>query len=93
MKAFVVAGGRGARLQPVTAHTRKPLLPVADVPAIVYSLLQLRRAGVTQTVVNAHHLAPALESFLQAHDFGFEIIISYEPELLGTGGLMMRAAT
>lgn len=49
---MVLAAGKGERMRPLTLHTPKPLLPVAGKPLIQWHLEALRRAGVSEIVIN-----------------------------------------
>ncbi|MCF7912132.1 MAG: nucleotidyltransferase family protein [Candidatus Cloacimonetes bacterium] len=87
MKAFILAAGIGRRLQPLTFELPKPLIPVNGIPLLCYTLMRLRQAGVNQLIINTCYLGEKIIHFLHYHaDFGFEIHISEERELLGTGG-------
>ena len=87
MKAMVLAAGRGARLAPLTDKTPKPLLPVRGQPLILRNLHQLKLAGVTDVVINTHHLADQIETTLgDGSALGLSIYFSREQELLDTGG-------
>lgn len=89
---MILAAGRGERLRPLTDRQPKPLLPVAGAPLIVHQLRWLRRAGVTEVVVNTHHLAAQVEQRLGTGEaFGLPIRISREAELLDTGGGIRQA--
>lgn len=84
---MILAAGRGERLRPLTDRQPKPLLPIAGAPLIVHQLGWLRRAGVSEVVVNTHHLAAQVEQCLGTGEaFGLPIRISREAELLDTGG-------
>jgi NDP-sugar pyrophosphorylase family protein len=84
--AFVLAAGLGTRLRPLTDHRPKPLVPVCGVPMLSYSLALCARHGLTDVVVNAHHLASQFDAWAGEHE-GCEVTISAElPDILGTGG-------
>jgi NDP-sugar pyrophosphorylase family protein len=85
--AMILAAGRGERLRPITDKIPKPLLPIANVPMIERIILQLRNLGVERFLINLHHLAPQIQSYLQnGHPLGVDIWYSHESHLLGTGG-------
>ena len=54
--AMILAAGRGERMRPLTDHTPKPLLKVHDKPLIVWHIERLKKAGITQLVINHAHL-------------------------------------
>jgi mannose-1-phosphate guanylyltransferase len=86
MKAAVLAAGLGTRLRPLTDIRPKPLLPVLNRPLLGIILAQLEDAGCFQVTVNTHHLANQVEEFLASRPWGFQLSVSQEPEILGTGG-------
>jgi mannose-1-phosphate guanylyltransferase len=92
---MVLAAGMGSRLMPLTLRRPKALFPVLNRPMLLVWLERLRDAGVRLAVVNAFHLAPMVERFLEeaAPAFpGMEIAVSRETELLGTGGGLKKVA-
>ena len=92
MKAMVFAAGEGQRLRPITEKTPKPLVPVAGRPMIDYPLLLLRHYGADEIIINLHHLGDQVENYLGAGTrFGLNICYSREPELLDTGGGLLKA--
>jgi NDP-sugar pyrophosphorylase family protein len=92
MKAMVFAAGRGLRLGPLTETTPKALVPVAGRPMIEYPLLLLRHYGVHEIIVNLHHLGEQIEAYLgDGAKLGLNIRYSKEPELLDTGGGLLKA--
>src|SRR4051812_6085857 len=92
MKAMLFAAGLGTRLRPLTDRLPKPLVAVAGRPMIDYPLLLLRRSGITDIVVNVHHLGHMIEDYLGDGDtLGLNISYSRETELLDTGGGLLKA--
>ncbi len=87
MRALVLSAGVGERHKPLTDTIPKPLVEVGGRLLIHYPILMLRRAGITEIAINAHHLAAAMQSTLKSGaDLGVEIVWAPEPTLLGTGG-------
>lgn len=82
MKAMILAAGRGERMRPLTDHTPKPLLSVADKPLIVHTINQLVAAGFDSLVINHAHLGEQIERALgDGSQFG--VSIAYSPEADG----------
>jgi NDP-sugar pyrophosphorylase family protein len=92
MKAMVLAAGQGTRLRPLTDCNPKALIPVAGRAMIEYPLRLLRHYGIREIVINLHHHGDQIEKYLgsgEKHDV--QIIYSNEPELLDTGGGLLKA--
>jgi NDP-sugar pyrophosphorylase family protein len=93
MRGMIVAASRGTRLQPLTHHRPKPAVPIRGIPLIAYPLAFLARAGISEIVINVHHLPECLIAAAQrwcpAH---LKLRFSHEPELLHTGGAIRRVA-
>jgi len=96
MKAMVFAAGRGTRLKPLTDTMPKALVEVGGVTLLETVLRRLAAAGTREVIVNAHHFAKQVHSFIEsrgAESFGlWRIAVSDERELLDTGGGLMKAS-
>jgi mannose-1-phosphate guanylyltransferase len=93
VKGFVLAAGFGERLRPITESTPKPLLPVGNLPLIGYALKLLRHHGITDVIVNLHHLGRQIEDTIgDGSSYGVKVTYSFEEEILGTGGGLKRMA-
>ncbi|HJU06033.1 MAG TPA: NDP-sugar synthase [Nitrospiraceae bacterium] len=89
---MILAAGFGARLRPLTNTIPKPLLPIAGTPLIVWNLLLLRRHGITDAVMNLHHLGHLIEKELgDGSQYGMHLSYSHEAVILGTGGGIKHA--
>jgi len=92
MRAMVFAAGHGTRLRPLSDTTPKALVPVAGRPMIEYPLLLLRHYGITEIIVNVHHLGEQIEARLgDGARLGLRLAYSKEKELLDTGGGLLQA--
>ena len=69
MKALILAGGRGSRLDSLTDATNKCMLPLAGQPLLEYSLQNARAAGVDEVVLVVGHLA---EQIINAYGNRYE---------------------
>ena len=87
MKAIVLAGGKGRRLEPYTRIIPKPLMPIGDMPILEVLLRQMKRAGITDVVLTVGYLADYLKLFFQnGQRLGLRITYSHEKKPLGTAG-------
>lgn len=87
MKAMILAAGYGTRFRPATYELPKPLIPLCNLPLIGYSMETLLDAGVTDVVVNLHHLPERLRDWLEKnYSSRCRLSFSFEPTILGTGG-------
>lgn len=92
MKAMIFAAGYGERLRPMTEKLPKALVPVAGRPVIEYPLLLLRHYGISEIIINLHHLGGKIQEHLQnGKKLGLKITYSEEKELLDTGGGLLQA--
>ena len=93
MRAMIVAAGLGTRLRPLSELRPKPALPVRGIPLIAYMLALLSRHGVSEVVINVHHLPEILmEAALGCCPAGITLRFSKEKEILDTGGGIARVA-
>jgi len=91
-RAMILAAGRGRRLAPLTDRIPKPLVPVAGRPMIEHLLEQLAAGGITEVVINLHHLGEQIERALgDGARHGLTIRYSWEREIRDTGGGIRHA--
>ncbi len=87
MKAMLLAAGRGERMRPLTDTLPKPLLTVRGRPLIVWHILNLVRAGITEIVINLHYRGEQIQQALgDGSKFGAKISYSVEDIPLETAG-------
>ena len=93
MNALIFAAGLGTRLRPLTDTMPKALVPIAGRTLLEYQIDALKRAGITDIIINVHHFAQQIIDFVNDHNhFGCHIMISDERDLLlDTGGGLLKA--
>jgi NDP-sugar pyrophosphorylase family protein len=96
--AMIMAGGKGERMQPLTRHIPKPLLPICNKPPIVQTIEQIyHTAGVSDFCIKVHYLAGVIQTSLGYGDqFGSDVRIRYlveNPQLYTAGGVKRMFTT
>ncbi len=86
MKAFLLAGGNGTRLRPLTDTIPKCLAPIRGKPILAIWLELCARSGITEILINLHAHAGEIEGFLRHLRSPVNVKAVYEPELLGSAG-------
>jgi mannose-1-phosphate guanylyltransferase len=88
MQAILLAAGYGTRLHPYSTLRPKPLFPILNQPLLHRLLEQLQVCNCWPILINCHHQAVQIEAALTAWP---EVLIQFEPEILGTGGALRKA--
>lgn len=86
--AVVLTAGLGMRLRPLTLVRAKPAVPVANEPLVRRIVGWLAGQGVTDLVLNLHHLPHTIAAVIgEGSDLGVRVRYSWEqPQVLGTAG-------
>ncbi len=93
MRAVVLVGGFGTRLQPLTLSTPKPMLPVGHVPIIERLIANLGRSGISDvTLALGFKSEPFVEAFPTGECAGVVLQYAVEPTPLDTAGAIRFAA-
>ncbi len=86
---LILSAGFGSRLGDLTKDRPKPLVPVAGVPVIDYSLKMVAREGFREVFVNLHYHAQQIRDYIgDGGRYGLRVNFVEEPIILGTGGAM-----
>lgn len=88
--AMVLAAGLGTRMRPLTDAVPKPLLEIDGRCLLDHAIDRLALVGVETVVVNTHYKADMVAAHLASRQRP-RIEISFEDELLETGGGVLRA--
>ena len=71
MKAMIFAAGLGTRLKPLTDSVPKALVIIKNKTLLEHAIQKLRTAGVTEIIVNVHHLSDQIITFLEQNVFRY----------------------
>lgn len=93
MKAMILAAGRGERLRPITDTIPKPLVKVGDKELLVWHLEKLKKAKITDIIINSAYLSQKIVSFIgDGSRFGVRVTHSIEGQKgLETAGGIIKA--
>lgn len=94
MKAIILAGGKGTRLQGVISDIPKPMAPVAGKPFLEFLILQLKSYSIRDIILSVGYKSEKIISFF-ADGTKWDVNITYAQETkpLGTGGAIRDAIT
>ncbi len=92
MKAVVMAGGFGTRIQPLTHSRPKPMLPIVNKPMMEHTMMKLRDVGIEEFVVLLYFKPEIIkEYFGDGSDFGIKITYVVPDDDYGTAGAVKLA--
>jgi len=91
MKAILLVGGIGKRLDPYTTILPKPLLPLGEKPIIEHLILKLKKSGIKEIYLAVGYMANMFQSYFgDGSRFGVKIFYSRENKPLGTAGCIFN---
>lgn len=93
MKAVILAGGLGTRLQPYTFFIPKPMLPLGNKPLLEYIIEWVKNAGgIDNIVVCVSYLHRTIEDYFEdGARFGVEIEYARSERPVATAGQLKTA--
>jgi mannose-1-phosphate guanylyltransferase len=90
MRAFILAAGLGTRLRPLTNKIPKCMVPISHTPLLEIWVRKLHQANINQILINTHYMSDVIDDHFQKHPYRSLITLSYEKELLGTAGSIVK---
>lgn len=91
-KAFILAGGKGERLKPLTDRLPKVLLEVCGKPILEWNIELAKKYGAKEIILGVGYLHEQIEQFFgNGKKLGIKISYSVEKEFLGTAGALKLA--
>ena len=92
MKAVIMAGGFGTRIQPLTNSRPKPMLPVVNRPMMEHTMMTLRDLGIEEFIILLYFKPEIIrEYFGDGSDFGIKITYVLPDDDYGTAGAVKFA--
>jgi dTDP-glucose pyrophosphorylase len=86
---FIMAGGFGSRLLPLTDNCPKPMLNVGNKPMLERILLQCINSGFSNFYISTHYMPEVIiDYFGDGSKWGVSIKYVHEDTPLGTGGAL-----
>jgi NDP-sugar pyrophosphorylase family protein len=93
MKALMLAGGIGTRLQPLTDHLPKVMVEIGGKPVLEHLIHLCAHHGIHDIVLGLYYLPEKIQNYFGDGDrFDVRIQYSIEPEMRGGAGAMKHAA-
>ncbi|ANU37724.1 nucleotidyltransferase family protein [Vibrio scophthalmi] len=86
---FLMAGGFGTRLRPLTDSCPKPMLKIGNKPILETVIRSFIKAGFVNFYISTHYMPEQIEQhFGDGSELGVNITYVYEESPLGTGGAL-----
>jgi len=86
---FIMAGGFGTRLQPLTDHCPKPMLRVGEKPMLEHIINQFIGFGFHDFYISTHYLPEIIRNYFgDGSKWNVNIQYVHEETPLGTGGAL-----
>ena len=93
-KGMILSAGLGTRMRHLTQNCPKPLIKIAGTTLIEHNIAMMKKAGITDIVINLGYLGHMIKDALQeGTDLGVRIQYTQEEAhtLLGSGGGVKNA--
>ena len=92
MKAVILAGGLGTRLQPYTTFLPKPMLPLGEKPILEHLVEWSKKNGIKSFVFCVSYLRKTIEDYFEdGKKFGVKIEYANSTKPLATAGQLKTA--
>jgi len=92
MKAVVMAGGFGTRIQPLTNSRPKPMLPIINRPMMEHTMMTLKDLGIREFIVLLYFKPDIIKDYFKdGSDFGIKITYVLPDDDYGTAGAVKLA--
>jgi mannose-1-phosphate guanylyltransferase len=87
LKAVILVGGEGTRLQPLTYYMPKPMVPVVNRPFLEHTIAYLKEYGIKDVILTLSYLPDVIQGyFADGRGSGVNLTYAMEENPLGTAG-------
>jgi len=87
MKALLMAGGFGTRIQPLTHSMPKPMAPLLNRPMMEHIIVRLQSVGITEIVVLLYYMPEVVKDYFgDGSKFGVKLEYLLPDDDYGTAG-------
>ncbi len=87
IKAVLMAGGFGTRIQPLTNSIPKPMLPIMDIPMMEHIIYKLKRSGIEEIIILLYFKPEVIQAhFGNGSAWGVKITYALPDDDYGTAG-------
>lgn len=93
LKVFIPSAGLGERLQPITDHIPKPLMPILGKPVLEYVLEKVSDLPVDKIGINFNYKKKEIKDWIRSSAYNKNIQLFPEDHILGTGGALQNASS
>lgn len=93
IKGLILEGGEHSGMLPLTLNTPKPLLPIGNIPLLLYQIHQFKKAGITEIILSlSYQPRKVRDVFGDGGRFGVVLRYVVESTPVGTAGAVKKAA-
>ncbi|MUI52484.1 nucleotidyltransferase family protein [Aliivibrio fischeri] len=86
---FIMAGGFGTRLRPLTDKCPKPMLKIGNKPILETVIRSFIKAGFVNFYISTHYMPELIQQYFgDGSELGVKICYVHEDSPLGTGGAL-----
>lgn len=92
LKAVILVGGPGTRLQPLTHYIPKSMVPVLNKPFMEHTIAYLKQFGTEEVILTLNYLPEVIQNYFgDGSKFGVRLTYCVENCPMGTAGAVKNA--